>query len=41
MVDWLRSEPIVIVRGKGATLWDAEGKRYLDANSSIWTNLHG
>ena len=41
MKDWLREEPIVITRGKGATLWDANGKKYLDANSSIWTNLHG
>jgi adenosylmethionine---8-amino-7-oxononanoate aminotransferase len=41
MRDWLRSEPIVIVRGRGSALWDAEGRKYLDANSSIWTNLHG
>jgi adenosylmethionine-8-amino-7-oxononanoate aminotransferase len=41
MKDWLRSEPIVIARGKGAALWDANGHKYLDANSSIWTNLHG
>jgi adenosylmethionine---8-amino-7-oxononanoate aminotransferase len=41
MKDWLRREPIVIVRGRGATMWDANGKKYLDANSSIWTNLHG
>lgn len=41
MKDWLRAEPIVIVRGKGAWLWDARGRSYLDANSSIWTNLHG
>ena len=41
MRDWLRQEPIVIVRGQGAVLEDARGKRYLDANSSIWTNLHG
>ena len=41
MRDWLKSEPITIVRGKGAVLRDAHGKRYLDANSSIWTNLHG
>jgi adenosylmethionine---8-amino-7-oxononanoate aminotransferase len=41
MKDWLREEPIVITRGKGAALWDANGKKYLDANSSIWTNLHG
>jgi adenosylmethionine-8-amino-7-oxononanoate aminotransferase len=41
MQDWLKREPIVIVSGKGATLRDANGKEYLDANSSIWTNLHG
>src|SRR5450759_995955 len=41
MRDWLKREPIVIVEGKGARLWDALGREYLDANSSIWTNLHG
>ncbi|GDY19693.1 adenosylmethionine-8-amino-7-oxononanoate aminotransferase [Verrucomicrobiota bacterium] len=41
MRDWLKGEPIVIVRGKGAELEDANGRRYLDANASIWTNLHG
>jgi adenosylmethionine---8-amino-7-oxononanoate aminotransferase len=41
MRDWLRHEPRVITRGRGAVLWDARGRRHLDANSSIWTNLHG
>jgi adenosylmethionine---8-amino-7-oxononanoate aminotransferase len=41
MRDWLRSEPLVIVSGKGAVLRDIHGRQYLDANSSIWTNLHG
>src|SRR5688572_2806436 len=41
MRDWLKREPIVIVSGKGAVLRDAKGEEYLDANSSIWTNLHG
>ena len=41
MRDWLKHEPIVIVEGKGARLRDAHGREYLDANSSIWTNLHG
>ncbi len=41
MQDWLRSKPIVIQSGKGATLTDHEGNTYLDANASIWTNLHG
>ena len=41
MRDWRKGEPMVIVSGRGAVLRDAEGKEYLDANSSIWTNLHG
>jgi adenosylmethionine-8-amino-7-oxononanoate aminotransferase len=41
MRDWLKSEPIVISSGKGALLRDIHGREYLDANSSIWTNLHG
>lgn len=41
MKDWLRSEPIVLVEGHGAVLKDVHGREYLDANSSIWTNLHG
>lgn len=41
MRDWLKREPIVIAAGKGAVLVDTKGREYLDANSSIWTNLHG
>jgi adenosylmethionine-8-amino-7-oxononanoate transaminase len=41
MRDWVASEPIVIESGKGAVLRDVKGREYLDANSSIWTNLHG
>ncbi len=41
MRDWLRNEPIVIAEGEGAVLRDVHGWEYLDANSSIWTNLHG
>src|SRR5688572_28301936 len=41
MRDWLKREPIVITSSKGAMLRDVRGKRYLDANASIWTNLHG
>ena len=41
MRDWLKREPIVIISGEGAVLRDVNGKEYLDANSSIWTNLHG
>src|ERR1700709_2566324 len=41
MRDWLKREPIVIASGQGAVLYDVKGREYLDANSSIWTNLHG
>ncbi|WOO41822.1 adenosylmethionine--8-amino-7-oxononanoate transaminase [Rubellicoccus peritrichatus] len=30
-----------IERGEGCWLIDTEGKRYLDANASVWTNVHG
>ncbi len=43
MRDWCASEddPLIIVSGQGAILTDAEGKDYIDGNSSIWTNIHG
>ncbi len=41
MRDWMRREPIVITAGKSAVLHDVQGREYLDANASIWTNLHG
>src|SRR5215469_12438176 len=41
MRDWINREPLVIVEGQGSVLRDARGREYLDANSSIWTNLHG
>ncbi|MDG1915245.1 MAG: adenosylmethionine--8-amino-7-oxononanoate transaminase [Crocinitomix sp.] len=34
-------DPIVITAAKGAWLFDADGKKYLDANSSWWTINHG
>ncbi len=39
--EWCRKDPLMIVRGEGVWLWDSEGNRYLDGNSSIWTNVHG
>ncbi len=41
MRDWLKREPILIAGGQGAVLRDSRGREYLDANASIWTNLHG
>jgi len=33
--------PIPIVSGKGALLYDDDGKEYIDAISSWWVNIHG
>jgi len=41
MRDWMAEEPVIIERGQGARLWDTKGREYLDANASIWTNIHG
>jgi adenosylmethionine-8-amino-7-oxononanoate transaminase len=41
MKDWLAEEPVIIESGEGAMFRDTKGREYIDANSSIWTNLHG
>jgi adenosylmethionine---8-amino-7-oxononanoate aminotransferase len=43
MRDWCAPdhEPLRLVRGEGCSLWDQHGQKYLDGNSSIWTNIHG
>jgi len=41
MKDYEDFPPIVIERGKGAYLYDTDGKSYLDAVSSWWVNLFG
>jgi adenosylmethionine---8-amino-7-oxononanoate aminotransferase len=43
MRDWVLADhqPLVLVAGHGAWLEDSLGRRYLDGNSSIWTNIHG
>jgi adenosylmethionine---8-amino-7-oxononanoate aminotransferase len=43
MGDWCAPDhqPLVLVRGQGALLWDSDGREYIDGNSSIWTNIHG
>lgn len=42
--DWVKgepAEPLVLVDGDGSWLTDSEGRKYIDGNSSIWTNIHG
>jgi adenosylmethionine-8-amino-7-oxononanoate aminotransferase len=38
---WGNRDAINIVKGEGVYLVDEEGKKYLDAISSWWVNLHG
>jgi adenosylmethionine-8-amino-7-oxononanoate aminotransferase len=37
----LAEEPIAIVKGEGVYLTDENGKKYIDAVSSWWVNIHG
>ena len=34
-------DPLIIDRAEGCTLYDLEGRAYLDGVSSLWCNLHG
>jgi adenosylmethionine-8-amino-7-oxononanoate aminotransferase len=34
-------EPILIERAEGTTLYDTEGRAYIDGVSSLWCNVHG
>lgn len=38
---WLDDDPVVVDRAEGMHLWDVDGRRYLDGNSSLWVNVHG
>ena len=38
---WTSSDPLIIERGEGSYLIDDQGRSYLDAVSSLWTNVHG
>jgi adenosylmethionine-8-amino-7-oxononanoate aminotransferase len=43
MEEWIAEEhhPLMLVAGEGVWLTDARGNKYVDGNSSIWTNIHG
>src|SRR3972149_2099938 len=41
MHEWVQTDPLIIERGSGNYLIDAEGSRYLDGVSSLWVNVHG
>lgn len=39
--EWREEQPLVIARGQGCRLVDAEGREYLDGVASLWANVHG
>ncbi|MCB9837983.1 MAG: adenosylmethionine--8-amino-7-oxononanoate transaminase [Phycisphaeraceae bacterium] len=41
MRQWRERAPIIIERAEGFTLFDTEGRRYIDGYSSLWCNVHG
>ncbi len=38
---WTEQDPLVIERGAGTTLFDVQGRAYIDGVSSLWCNVHG
>jgi adenosylmethionine-8-amino-7-oxononanoate aminotransferase len=38
---WCEEAPLIIERGEGCTLFDTDGRAYLDGVSSLWCNVHG
>ena len=41
MAEYVRLPRVHVERGEGCWLFDGAGRRYLDANASVWTNVHG
>ncbi|MBI2838205.1 MAG: adenosylmethionine--8-amino-7-oxononanoate transaminase [Acidobacteria bacterium] len=41
MQDYCAERPVIVTRGRGHYLYDADGSRYLDGVSSLWCNLFG
>ncbi len=41
MQGWQDEDAPIIERAQGATLWDTDGRAYIDGVSSLWCNVHG
>ncbi len=41
MQGWLNDQPLIIESSEGNWLIDTDGRRYLDAISSLWVTVHG
>jgi adenosylmethionine-8-amino-7-oxononanoate aminotransferase len=38
---WPDEPPLIVDRAEGTTLYDTEGRAYIDGVSSLWCNVHG
>jgi adenosylmethionine-8-amino-7-oxononanoate aminotransferase len=38
---WECEPPVLIARAEGTTLYDTDGRAYIDGTSSLWCNIHG
>ncbi|HEX8103846.1 MAG TPA: adenosylmethionine--8-amino-7-oxononanoate transaminase [Solirubrobacteraceae bacterium] len=38
---WAAEPPVMIERGEGTTLYDTDGRAYIDGVSSLWCTVHG
>jgi adenosylmethionine-8-amino-7-oxononanoate aminotransferase len=38
---WMAEDAPIIERGEGCTLWDTDGRAYIDGVSSLWCTVHG
>jgi len=38
---WMTEDAPIIERGEGATLYDTDGRAYLDGTSALWCTVHG
>jgi adenosylmethionine-8-amino-7-oxononanoate aminotransferase len=39
--EWVAEPPLMISHAEGCTLYDTDGRGYLDGVSSLWCNVHG
>ncbi|MEA2370857.1 MAG: adenosylmethionine---8-amino-7-oxononanoate aminotransferase [Solirubrobacteraceae bacterium] len=38
---WSQEAPLIVDRAEGTTLYDTDGRSYIDGVSSLWCNVHG
>jgi adenosylmethionine-8-amino-7-oxononanoate aminotransferase len=38
---WMQEDAPIIERAHGTTLWDTDGRAYIDGTSSLWCTVHG